>query len=497
MGGRRLAVLLATIVTSVAALTGCTTPAATPSGPALTVGFTLEPPTLDPTTSDSAAIPQLLLYNVYETLVKMDSSGKIQPLLATDYAVSGDGKVYTFHLDPKAKFASGTPVDANAVVSGINRMRNAASGTIKAQMAIISDVQVTAADTVQVTLSRPSNFWIYDMTSTAGIIVDPAVTDMATTPMGSGPYQLGTWVKGDSITLVKNPAYWGTAANFDQVTFRYIPDANAMIAAMASSELDIIGQMTSPDALSMFSDKAIYTIISGVTNGEVVLGFNHTNPALANRSVRQAICHAIDRQGLVDTVWGGQGRLIGSMVVPTDPYYQDLSGAYPYDPAKAKTLLAAAGVKDLTLRLRVPVLPYATPAATYIASQLADVGIKVTVEELDFNSRWLPEVFMSGDYDMTIVAHMEPRDIVAFANPDYYWHYDNPDFQAQIKAADAAAPADFIPLMQKAAQTLTTDAAADWLFDFPNLVVARAGITGIGDNATTLSFDLTTIESKG
>ena len=490
---RRGAAILAGLALLLAGRTS--TPSTNPT--TLTIGVTLEPGTLDLTTSDAASIPQLLLYNVYETMVKMDSDGKIQPLLATSYDLSADGKTYTFHLDQNATFASGTPVDANAVVTSLNTLRHGTSQVLQSQTAVVSDITAIDDHTVQVNLSEPSNFWLYAMTSTPGIILDPVITDLATAPMGSGPYAFDTWVKGDRITLKKNDAYWGTnKANFDQVAFRYIPDPNAMVAAMLSGDLDIVGEMTSPDSLPQFSDTSRFTVSEGTTNGEIVLGFNHDRPSLQNLLVRQAICYGIDRQGLVDTVWGGKGTLIGSMVVPTDPYYQDLSNTYPYDPGKAKDLLAQAGVSNLTLALRVPITPYAPPAATFIASQLADIGITVNVEELDFSSRWLPEVFLGGDYDMTIVAHVEARDIVNFARPDYYWHYNNPAFQDLITKADEASPAEFITDMQQAAKMLADDAAADWLFVFPNLIVAKKGITGIAQNTTSLSFDVTTI-SKG
>jgi len=498
MSVSRLGVVAGVVVAVAALLVGCT-PSSSPTSASttLTVGVTLEPGTLDLTTSDAASIPQLLLYNVYETLVKMDSSGAIQPLLATSYDVSPDNKTYTFHLDPAAKFASGTPVTADAVVASINRVRQAASETLKSQMAVVHDVQAIDEHTVQVVLSQPSNFWLYNMTSTAGIVFDPAITDLATAPMGSGPYMFDSWTKGDRITLKKNPNYWGTPARFDHVVFRYIPDPNAMVSAMLSGDLDIVGEMTSPDSLSMFSDTSKYSVIEGTTNGEIVLGFNHARTSLQNLLVRQAICYAIDRQALVNTVWGGKGVVIGSMSVPTDPWYTDLSGTYPYNPDKAKQLLAQAGVSNLTLSLRVPITPYAPPAATFIASELAQVGITAKVEELDFSSRWLPEVFLGGDYDMTIVAHVEARDIVNWANPDYYWHYDNPAFQAQIAKADQASPSDFVPDMVTATQMLADDAAADFLFVFPNLIVARIGITGIAQNATSLSFDVTTIVAGG
>lgn len=483
----------AAIAISAAACSGPSTPSATPK--TLSVGATLEPPTLDPTMSDAASIPQLLLYNVYETLVKMDSDGNIKPLLAQRWDESSDRTMYTFTLQQGAKFASGRAVNADAVVAAIQRMRFSTSATIKSQLAPITSVKAQDASTVVVTLSQPSNAWLYSMTSTAGMIVDPAITDMATKPMGSGPFAFSTWTKGDSITLAKNTHYWGTPGRFDEVIFRYYVDPNAMITAMLSGDLDIISNLQAPQSLSQFADTMKYTIVEGTTTGEVTMGFNHSNAALSQLKVRQAICYAIDRKALLSTVWAGHGQLIGSHASPTEPYYEDLSNTYPYDPAKAKALLAEVGVTNLALRLRVPVTKYATDSATFVQSQLKDVGITVTIEQLDF-SRWLTEVFTNGDYDMTIVAHVEPRDLVKWANPKYYWHYNNPELQALVKEADAGSTDDYVRLMKRASELLANDAAADWLFLLPNLVVTTSDVTGIGQNATSLSFDLTTIASR-
>jgi peptide/nickel transport system substrate-binding protein len=183
--------------------------------------------------------------------------------------------------------------------------------------------------------------------------------------------------------------------------------------------------------------------------------------------------------------------------VPTDPWYEDLSGTNAYNPEAAKALLKEAGyASGLTLRLRVPVVPYAVKSAQFVASQLRDVGVKVTVEELDF-TRWLDEVFTKGDYDMTIVAHVEARDLGKFANPKYYWRYNDPKFAQLYTAADGAtSDEEANELMKQAVKYLADDAAAIWLFALPNLVITKATITGVAQNATTLSFDLTTITSR-
>ena len=209
--------------------------------------------------------------------------------------------------------------------------------------------------------------------------------------------------------------------------------------------------------------------------------------------MRQAVRQAIDRQALVDTCWAGRGELIGSMVPPTDPWYEDLTDVAPYDPDESRRLLEAAGQTDLTLRLRLPSLPYATSCGQVVASQLEDVGITIEVDTLEFPAQWLAQVFQPpNDYDMSIVAHVEPRDVPPlFGDPTYYLGYDNPEVVQQLADADAGTVDEQVTIMQDVARTLSEDAAADWLFLLPNLIVADADITGLPENAIGEALDLT------
>ncbi len=494
----RRTLLSASAAVAALSVAGCNSPASSPPSErrVLKVGATLEPPTLDPTVSAAASISQVLLYNVYETLIRMDSEGRLRPLLAQRWDVSDDLTRYTFTLHAGAAFASGAPVDAAAVVASLERMRASTVGSVRRQHEVVADVRAVDSGTVEVQLKRPSHSWLYSMASTAGIVIDPAVTDMATRPMGSGPFAYASWAKSDRIVLTRNTAYWGTPPRFDEAVFRYYAEANAMVAAMLAGDLDVVSNLQSPQTVSQFSDTSRYTVLEGTTTAEVVLGLNHLHPLLSNIKVRQAINHAIDQQALIKTVWAGRGRPIGSMGSPTEPFYQDLSGTYPYDPAKAKQLLAEAGTPSLSLRLRVPTTPYATAAARFVSSQLAQVGITAPVEELDFSGRWLPEVYTKGDYDMTIVAHAEPFDISNWADPEYYWHYSNPTFSTLLAQADMGTQEEYVAKMRQAAQVLATDAAAVFLFLMPNLVVTKSTISGVSANAATLSFDLTTVASS-
>lgn len=500
LGRRSLLGGLATV--AIVAVAGCTkapadTPPASNPGRSLIIGAVTMPETFDLVTNNDAAIPQVLLYNVYETLVKIDGDGELKPLLATAWTVSEDRLTYTFTLQAGAKFASGTPVTAETVKQSLDLLREQGNAVTQARHSMVSSIEATDEKTVTIVLTKPSQEWIYGLTSSSGVIIDPAgLATLATKPMGSGPFAFESWNKGSDITLVKNANYWGTGTRFEKVTWRYFKDANAMNSSMLAGDLDIISNVAAPQTLPQFADTTKFTVLEGTTNGEVVLGFNHRTEALQNLKLRQAICHAIDRQAVIDTVWGGKGSLIGSMVPPTDPWYEDLSDTYPYDVELAKKLVAESGIKNPTLRLRVPSLPYATAAVQLLTAQLKAAGITLTSDVLEFPGRWLDVVYTKGDYDLTIVAHVESHDLVNWANPEYYWHYDNAEFQSLIAEADAADEKTATEKFKQAAKLLADDAAADFLFLLPNLIVTKPDIHGVSANATSLSFDLTTVASK-
>jgi peptide/nickel transport system substrate-binding protein len=181
------------------------------------------------------------------------------------------------------------------------------------------------------------------------------------------------------------------------------------------------------------------------------------------------------------------------MVPPHDPWYEDLTEMYPHDPDRARQLLEEAGATDLNVAFRIPNLPYAVSSAQVVASQLQEVGITAEIEPLEFPARWLELVFTNADYDLSIISHVEPRDISAFGNPDYYFRYNNPEVQELLAAADAGPEDEQVASMEEVARIISEDAAADWLFLLPNLIVATEGVTGLPQNRVGESFDLTTV----
>jgi peptide/nickel transport system substrate-binding protein len=458
----------------------------------LTVGLVAEPASLDFTTVDGAAIPQALLNNVYDGLVKLGQDGDIQPDLATSWKVSADRKTYTFQLVDDATFTNGKKFTAADAVFSIERVQKDWTISLKAAMDVVASAKAVSPTQLQVTLKQPSNDWLYRMTTRIGAMFSRSgVGALATKPVGTGPYTLGAFNRGDSLVLRRNSSYWGKKPFFATVTLKYFKDATALNNALITGTIDVIGTVQAPESLGQLTSNAKFRVIEGVTNGEVVLSFNNSKAPFNDKRVRQAVRYAIDHKALLDTCWAGRGTLIGSMVPPTDPWYQDLTNLYPHDPAKAKSLLRQAGKTALTVRLRLPSLPYAQSCGQVVKSQLAQVGINARIDTLEFPAQWLQKVFTDHDYDMSIVAHVEPHDMAAvFGNPDYYTQYDNPAVQKLLTDADSGTPAQQTSDLQQAARALSEDAAADWLFLLPNLVVAEKDITGLPKNAIGESFDL-------
>ena len=464
-----------------------------PAGSSETVrlGLVAAPASLDFTTSGGAAIPQVMMDNVYETLVTIDE-GEIVPALAESWEVSEDRTTYTFTLKEGVRFSDGSPFTAEDAMFSIERVSSDAwTNGLAAKLDVVESVQAPDDTTVVVTLSRPSNEFLYSMTTLVGAMFDTeGVANLAEEPIGTGPFVFEDWDRGSMITLARNDDYHGEAPYFQTVEVRYFRDGNALNNAMLTDAIDIVGTVQAPEALAEFEGGA-YQIIEGTTNGEVVLSMNQEegNP-LADRALRQAVRHALDHQQLMDTCWAGKGTLIGSMAPPTDPWYEDRTGDYPFDQDRARELIEEAGAQDTTLRLRIPTLPYAVSCGTVVESMLEEVGLDVTIDELEFPSAWLETVFTNQDHDMSIVAHVEGRDMPAVFGPGYYTTYGTDEVQALFEAADSGTEQEQVEAMADAARLISEDAAADFLFLLPNLMVSDPDITGLPENMLTESFPL-------
>ncbi|MEA1903678.1 MAG: ABC transporter substrate-binding protein [Actinomycetota bacterium] len=456
-----------------------TTAAEVSAATEMTIGLQLEPPTLDLTASPAAAIPQVLLYNVYEGLVRLNADGSISGLLASDWEISEDGLTYTFTLQQGVAFHNGEALTADDVVFSINNVVNNEAHPFTTTLAPITNVEATDDSTVVLTLSQVSANLLFFLTQGQGVILEEsAIGTIENEPVGTGPFTFTSWTVGDSIVVERNADYWGTPALLEKVTFRYINDPSALTNAMLSDDLDILAGVSAPETLAEFEADDRFEVRQGLTYGETVLSLNGRRAPLDDVLVRQAISHAIDRDAVVQLAYSGYGTVIGSFSTPLDAWYKDLTGVYEYDPAKAQDLLEEAGYAGETLEMILPPTSYATRSGEIIASQLAEVGIDVNITNVEWGV-WLEDVFTNNDFDMSIVSHVEPFDLAQYGNADYYWGDDSPQVADLIAQADAEPDeAKRNALYGQVLDEITAVAADNWLFVLPALGVQRKGVSG-------------------
>jgi peptide/nickel transport system substrate-binding protein len=211
--------------------------------------------------------------------------------------------------------------------------------------------------------------------------------------------------------------------------------------------------------------------------------------------VRRAITHAVDKKEILTGAMFGMGRILGSNVDPLNPYFVDLAGAMPHDPAKAKKLLAEAGYPggfEAVLRVS-PQYYYTVRAGEIIVAQLQKVGVRVRIEQIEWG-QWLSRVWREADYDLTIIGHGEGWDVNNYAKPKYYFRYDSPAFQELFKKSevtlDDTARRELYVQMQR---RLVEEAPVVWLFMHPRLAVTKKGVQGVWKDLPLPASDLSEV----
>ncbi len=464
---------------------------------ALVLGMTLEPPGLDPTAGAAAAIGEVTHYNIYEGLTKITADGSVAPLLAESWSVSPDQKTYTFKLRAGVSFQNGEPFTATDVKFSFGR--DAAEGSTNKQKAVYANIAaIDAPDplTVVLTLKQVNANFLFNLGENTGVILEPksAATD-ATHPVGTGPFKFDSWVKGATITLTKWPRYRDAAAiTLERVSFRIINDPAAQVAGLLAGDIDAFPRFGALDSLKQFEGDARFTVTIGSTEGKTLLAINNKRKPFDDVRVRRAIAAAIDRKAVVSGASNGMGVPIGSHYTPSDPFYVDLTGLSPYDPARAKALLKEAGVSlPLTVTLKLPPPPYARQGGQIVAAELAEIGINARIETVEW-AQWLDGVYKNRNYDLTLISHVEPRDLAIYANPDYYFQYDLQDFREIMdKVSTAADAVERGHWLEAAQRRLAEDAVNAFLYVLPQVTVAKKGVTGLWRNSPIFANDLAAV----
>jgi len=448
-----------------------------------TIGMQLEPPVLDPTANPAAAISEALYGNLFEGLVQFAADGSVRPCLAASWDISADGLTYTFHLRSGVRFHDGARFDADTAKYSLERAL--APGSLNPQRArirAISGVQALDPVTLRLSLSRRSGGLLQSLAWGAFVMVEPhSAATNTTRPIGTGPFRFAGWRRGDALVLERNEDYWGERPRLAGATFKFISDPTAAYAALMAGDVDAFSAYPAPENIPQFAADRRFKVYVGSTEAETVLALNSRQPPLSLLPVRRAIAHALDRRALIDGAMFGYATPIGSHFPPRSPDYIDLTGMYPHDVERARALLTQAGYPHgFPVTLKLPPPSYARRAGEIVAAQLAAVGIRVTIENLEW-AQWLDQVFARHDYDMSIVAHVEPMDYDIYARDDYYFGYSNADFKALVAALDDTIdPARRHELLGDIQLKLAQDAVNGFLFQLPRLAVWNAHLHGIG-----------------
>jgi peptide/nickel transport system substrate-binding protein len=479
MIGRTLAVLLGAVLV----VAGMPIAAFGQAPNALVVQAPTEPPGLDLTATPASATAGVVFNNIQEGLVKLDRQGKLGPSLA-DRWHTADNRNYTFFLKKGVRFHNGRELKAADVKYVFERAMNPETKhPYTRDYDAIGDIIVKDEYTITFALKAVNANFLYNVARQGSAIYPrEAVETMKSQPIGTGPFRFEQWVRGDRIVLVRNPEYHVKGLpKLDRVTFRFIADPNAVLAALKAGDVDASMFGLGPEHVQDVQKDARFQVLIGDTTNDVIMAMNNTRKPYTDTRVRRAITQAISKADVLKGAMFGMGKVLGSNVDPLNPYYVDMSKAVPYDPAAAKKLLAEAGYPngfDTVLKV-APQYYYTVRSGEVIAENLKKVGVNVKIEQIEWG-QWLSRVFRESDFDLTIIGHAEAWDIKNYANPKYYFRYDSAKFQELFAKSeitlDDKARRDLFAQMQK---LMADDAPVVWLYMHPNLVVAKKGLQGL------------------
>ena len=460
----------------------------------VTVSIAAEPPGWDPSASTSQEIARVTYHNVYEGLVRVDRNGDIVPQLAELWEVSSDGLTWTFTLREGVTFHDGSAFDADDVVAKFERATDPDSGHTHPEYYEAIGSVTGEGNTVTFTLSKPASSLLYNLARPDSVIApSEKLETQRSGPVGTGPFVFADYLEGSEVRLERFEDYYIEGVPYlDSVTFRIIEDPNARFAALQAGDIDMIGVAISPETAIQVQSNPDLKLTEGFNTTEITMALNNAREPLSNPLVRQAITHAVDKRTIVDGAMFGFGTPIGTHATPAEPYYTDLE-PYPYDPERARELLAEAGYPDgFTVSFELPE-PYNLERTTgeVIAQQLADVGINVDLSVVEWGT-WIQRIFVGGDYDMTIIGHSEPRDIGIYGNPDYYYHYDNAEVRALLEQIEATTDEnEQAELYGEIERIIAEDAVNVWVFTPTSLVAAQEDLYGFWTDQPTVAIDMT------
>jgi len=475
--------------TLLAAATSTLALGSTPPG-VLIVGQIAEPQSLDPA-AVTAVNDFRILVNVYEGLVRYaPGTLEVEAQLATDWDVSEDGTVYTFSLRDGVEFHDGTPFNAEAVKFNFDRMLDEShpfhdTGPFPLSFFFSAVQEVEAVDdmTVRFTLNEPYAPFLSNLAYPTGLLVSPAAvaehgSDFGRNPSGTGPFRFAEWRSNEAVVIERNEAYWGEEAGSQAVIFRPITDANTRVAEMLAGGIDMMVEVP-PTSLSQFTGEA-YSVVEQAGPHVWFLILNAMEGPFADQRIRQAANYAINKESLVNDVLEGTADVAAGPIPPAFAWaYNEALEPYPYDPERARELLAEAGQENPSVTFYVTEggSGMLDPVAmgTSMQADLAAVGFDVTIETYEWNT-FLGRVNpgLEGKADMAQMAWMtnDPDTLPYLALRTDAWpeaggfnsgYYSNPEVDALLEEARTATDQDRRAELYREMQAIVQE-DAPWVF---------------------------------
>lgn len=396
----RKTLALATAILVVAGLSaGMSAAAETPQrGGTLTIGFSSDTKTLDPTFSIQWSERQVL-YLIYNTLIRTGPGFTMNPELAKSWVVSDDGLRIVFQLQEGVKFHDGTDFDAEAAKWNLDRRLDESVGSPqrKQLLPVIKSIEVVDKYTFAINLLKPFPPLLGFLAERSGFVISPTAAkkygeDYGSNPVGTGPFVFSEWVRGGHIILERNEDYWEEGLPYlDRVVFSDISGAVVGIQRLNAGEIDYIDGLSPQNILEIENNENLdlYPITVGQWYS---LQWHWNEPPFDNANLRKAIAHAIDRDRLNEITMAGKARIANGPTPPGLWWYDDTIKGYDFDPARAKELLAKSGYDPAQeLVLYSSTKSIYTQISVLVQEQLNAIGLNVRVEPVA-SSEWYSRV---------------------------------------------------------------------------------------------------------
>jgi peptide/nickel transport system substrate-binding protein len=343
----------------------------------------------DPVARPMSSTGVRVAYTAVETLLRYNQKGLLVPWLATDWKIAKDLRSITFTLRKGVKFHDGTDFNAEAVKWNLDRYRTSNNAELKA----VESVDMVDDSTIKLTLSKWSSTLIDNFTMHAGMMISPTSfqkngADWAKThPIGTGPFKFVSWQRDASVKFEKFSGYWQKGKPYlDGVEWTFITDMMSRTMAFKKGEMNVLLIIEPNDVKDLEKEGKYYFIEGGLSGLNICLAGDsgHNDSPFADVRVRQAVEHAIDKKALVDSLILGYGKVCNQYAYPGTWGVNPAVKGYPYDPAKAKKLLAEAGYPSgFKTTLYTPTWGNYVYPPPVIQQYLAKVGIDVQIEPVN------------------------------------------------------------------------------------------------------------------